>query len=407
MPLQAQAKGRLDRDAALTLKAQAALYAASIARYNTPIQGIGDYRDPNTGKQLCGIPSNDAEYYYQTAFDAAKQVILGKRHALARGLDSNGSDNFAKMFLQLDKHTEDILVKYYQKPRITQAWDYRHLPTPYGNSLMDNPTLDLVDLFDNLDGTSAAVPVKQGEWLPREYNTCSEMFENRDYRLGGTVYYPGGNFSTETFEVRRGLIDNGNIINGTGTTTIDGVVYSIRGKYGMGSVLETQTGFLLRKYIDEANISNVSLTNPGGQSWIALRYAEVLLIAAEAAAELGVDDGGIGLASLNDIRTRAGLPEVSSLSIAEVRKQWVCEFAFENNVFWCKRRWRTLSETLTNNYTCSGLEPYWDVRNNKWRFKKIVGCSYPKTSFLNRYYYNWIDNGQISTNPKIYQNYGY
>lgn len=175
----------------------------------------------------------------------------------------------------------------------------------------------------------------------------------------------------------------------------------------MGSVLETQTGFLLRKYIDEANIPNASYLKPGCQSWIAMRYAEVLLIAAEAAAELGIDEDGIGLASLNDIRTRAGLPPVGNLTIDEVRKQWVCEFAFENVVFWCKRRWRTLAETLSNGFTCSGLEPYWDIARNKWKFKKIVASNYPRTSFLNRYYYNQIGGDQISTNPKIYQNYGY
>ena len=51
LPEIAEATGRLDKNAALTLKAQAAIYAASIARYNSPIEGIGDYKDPNTGTQ--------------------------------------------------------------------------------------------------------------------------------------------------------------------------------------------------------------------------------------------------------------------------------------------------------------------------------------------------------------------
>jgi hypothetical protein len=405
---EAESEGRLYKNAALTLRAQAALYAASIARYNTPISGIGDHKDPNTGKQICGIPSSDAEYYYEIAFNASKEVIESQKHQLARNLDENGSDNFAKLFLNIDKHTEDIFVKYYQKPEITHLWDYYRLPSPYGiGSMMDNPTLDLVDMYDNLDGTFAAITVNQGEWLSDEYNTSGEIFQNRDYRLGGTIYYPGGKFPSGTFEVWRGIINNGTLVDGNGTTTVNGITYPNRGKFGMGSILETQTGFLLRKYIDENNIANVSQTNPSYQPWISMRYAEVLLIAAEAAAELGVDHNNIGLNSLNDIRTRAGLPEVNSLTNTEVRKQWVCEFAFENVVFWCKRRWRTLSETLTDNYTCSGLEPYWDITNNKWKFKKIVACNYPKNSFLDRYYYNWINDSQITTNPKIYQNYGY
>ncbi|MFT4222220.1 RagB/SusD family nutrient uptake outer membrane protein [Dysgonomonas sp.] len=404
----AEAKGRINVSAALTLKAQAAIYAASIARYNTPIEGIGNYTDPNTGEQVCGIPAGEAEDYYKIAFDAAKEIIKSKKYSLARNLDANGSDNFAKLFIDLDKHDEVIFIKYYQEPSMTHHWDYYRLPAPYGvGSMMDNPTLDLIDMYDYLDGSPAKVTVGQGQWLPDAYNTCSEIFEGRDYRLGGTVYYPGGKFPTGTFDVRRGIIDNDKVHDGVGKVTINGKEYSIRGQFGMGQSIETQTGFLLRKYINEANTPRASYSNPGDQSWMAMRYAEILLIAAEAAGELGVDEENIGLISLNDIRDRAGLPAVTVLSVDNVRKEWICEYAFENVLLWCKRRWRTLNQSLTNGFTCSGLEPYWDVANDKWKFKKIVGSNYPRTSFLNRYYYNQISGDQIATNPKIYQNYGY
>ena len=71
----AESVGRIDIYTALALKARAAIYAASIARYNSPIEGIGNYVDPDTGKQVCGIPASDAEYYYKIAFDAAKEII--------------------------------------------------------------------------------------------------------------------------------------------------------------------------------------------------------------------------------------------------------------------------------------------------------------------------------------------
>lgn len=401
-----EAQGRINKYVALTLKAQSALYAASIARYNSPIQGIGDYRDPNTNKQVCGIPADQAPYYYEIAFDAAKAVITSNQFELARGLDPDGSTNFAKLFLEPDKHNEAIFIKYYLKEKRTHDWSAFRAPRPFGRPAMDNPTLDLVDLYDNLDGTSAKVEVAQGEWLPDEYETLSEIFEDRDYRLGGTIYYPGCNFNNSTMDIRRGVIVDGQVRNGTGNVTVDGVSYSIRGKYGMGDTQdETHTGFLIRKYINEPEIANLANSDP--LSWIDMRYAEVLLIAAEAAAELGVDEEGIGLASLNDVRNRAGLPTVSELSIPDIRKQWACEFAFENEVFWCKRRWRILEETLSDDFTCSGLEPYWDLTNNKWKFKKTIASKYPKKSFLIRYYYNWINTSQITTNPKICQNYGY
>jgi hypothetical protein len=190
---------------------------------------------------------------------------------------------------------------------------------------------------------------------------------------------------------------------------VNGITYSARGKYGMGDAEQTASGFMCRKYIDENNFKNVSNTELSDHPWIVMRYAEALLITAECAAELN-DHKDVGKLAIDDIRSRAGLPKLASendLTIAEVRKQWVCEFAFENVVFWCARRWRTLSETLTGGFKPSGIEPYWDLTNNKFKFKKVGIGAYPKISFLNKYYYNQIDSKAISTNPKIIQNYGY
>lgn len=401
--------GKIGESAVLFLRAQAALYAASIAKYNTPVAGIGNYKDPSTGKQVCGIPASEAANYYSIAYKAAADLIESGHHALARGLDSNGSDNFAKMFISPESHTEDIFVKYYKKPDLGHRWDYYHLPLPYGiGSRFDNPTLELINMYDHLDGTSAEITVNNNEFLPDTYPTASALFENRDYRLGGTVYYPGAPFAGGTFDIRRGVYVDGKLKTGTGTVEVNNKKYNIRGMYGMGQQNETSTGFLCRKYINEPSISGVNYSNLSDHAWIVMRYAEVLLIAAECAAETGsAEMQSLGLKSINDVRTRAGLPEISSLNVEEVRKQWVCEFAFENSILWQKRRWRTLSETLTGGFVCHGLEPYWDITNNVWKFKKITATKYPKISFTNRYYYNWINTEDISSNPKIIQNFGY
>ena len=81
--------------------------------------------------------------------------------------------------------------------------------------------------------------------------------------------------------------------------------------------------------------------------------------------------------------------------------------AFENRIFWCMRRWRTLDTKLTDNFKCRGVQPFWDPVRDIWKIKVVDACRYPKTSFQNRYYYGWINTSFIATNPQIKQNYGY
>jgi hypothetical protein len=72
-----------------------------------------------------------------------------------------------------------------------------------------------------------------------------------------------------------------------------------------------QTGYFNRKYIarkGDLNIPDAALTNP--DNYRAIRYADVLLMAAEALNRGGIDDSR-ALTYLNMIRSRALLPEVN------------------------------------------------------------------------------------------------
>lgn len=82
-----------------------------------------------------------------------------------------------------------------------------------------------------------------------------------------------------------------------------------------------------------------------------MRYADVLLIHAEAANENGKTADGIK--SLNLVRTRAGLPNTTATSQAEVReaiyKERFVEFAMEHDrVFDLRRQGRASSVMRTH-----------------------------------------------------------
>jgi hypothetical protein len=70
-------KGRAGRWAAKALESRAALYAASIAKYSTvELDGV------------VGIPSSDADFYYQLSLDASNKIINESGHSLFNGYEN-------------------------------------------------------------------------------------------------------------------------------------------------------------------------------------------------------------------------------------------------------------------------------------------------------------------------------
>ena len=85
------------------------------------------------------------------------------------------------------------------------------------------------------------------------------------------------------------------------------------------------------KYLDQTNDQNTSSRSWVAQpnNWIVLRYADVLLIYAEAVANGGAATAGSALDALNAVRTRAGLGPFDALTLDNVRGERRREFVFE------------------------------------------------------------------------------
>src|SRR5207249_10504090 len=107
------------------------------------------------------------------------------------------------------------------------------------------------------------------------------------------------------------------------------------------------------KYLDQTDFQNMHQRAWQRQSnnWIVLRYADVLLMYAEA-----VNEGGAPVAAmtagqaLNAVRTRAGIGPVSGLSTAAFRDSvWLerrREFLFEGQRWFDLSRWGTLDAAI-------------------------------------------------------------
>ena len=94
-----------------------------------------------------------------------------------------------------------------------------------------------------------------------------------------------------------------------------------------------------KAYTSSSNPSKESYANPGDKdrpkNVIVLRYADVLLMNAEAA----IHTGGDAATPLNMVRQRAGLTAKGTVALADVKQERHVELAMEEDRFWDLVRW--------------------------------------------------------------------
>jgi hypothetical protein len=285
-------QGRVTRGAALALKARAALYMGTWAKYHR---------------------EGDAAKYITMAVDAAEKVVTSGEYALYTG---SGANSYKYVFIQQgDDSHEVILAKRYYLNRIAHNWT-REL---WFNAMV--PTKSMADMYLAKDG----LPIAQSP-LFKGYSTLASEFQNRDPRMTMTFIVPG---STIFFE------------GGLWKTTYPGFT----------GTNATRTGYMLRKFLDE---SLNAATSRGQYDFKELRYAEVLLVLAEALYEKNgaISDQDLDR-TVNVLRKRVSMPRLTNAFVTthglsmlnEIRRERTVELAFEGLRRDDLRRWKT-AETV-------------------------------------------------------------
>ena len=355
LPTDVNSKSRATKGAVLAMKARAALYAGSIAKYGTTTPQVS-----LPGNEV-GIPASMADGYYTQALSAAEAIINGD--AGAYGLYTkkpNLSENFEALFYDKANNPEAIFVEDYKvgagKIHYFTGWNQPRYGAEEEEGGRINPSLQLVQSFEMLDGTYAPLENEVGG-NPVYYDNIDDIFQNRDARLAGTVILPGSTFKSKPVDIWAGVVlADGSIVSGDSRgqeKTLPGATEQVQvvGFDGPIDGLEftAQSGFYIRKYQDP----NTGSGRRGTQSdvwFIRYRYGEVLLNAAEAAFELAQPDVAAGY--LNELRARAGItvpltgPDVSFDKIAHER---YVELAFEGLHFFDLKRWRLAHVVLDGN----------------------------------------------------------
>ena len=237
---------------------------------------------------------------WQAAADAAKAVIDGAESA-GYGL----FPDYRALFLPENEHNKEVIFNVeFSKVQNTPSNNYTVYCIQYRNNA---PLLDLVNTYETVDG-SARVAGKYDKLDPRFY---------------ASIYYPGCTF--------------------------------LGAANSSAASVSAFTGFACKKmsiYDNQARLSGDARLGEGEMNYIFLRYADILLMYAEALNEvLSAPDSKV-YDALNAVRGRAGMGNVPAGKTKDqmreiIRHERRVEFAFEGLYYNDIRRWKTI-ETQMN-----------------------------------------------------------
>ena len=414
-------KTRANKYTALALKSRAMLYAASIAKYNNLLPS-----PITTSGGEVGIPASKAADYYAKSLAASKEIINSGVYSLYNNNPDKGA-NFYEAVASKTNNAEVILAQDFLasgNKRVGFTYDNiaRSVREDNLGSSAVTPSLNLVESYEYLNGTPGTLKLKttdNSDYI--YYDNLQDIFANKDARLYGTIIYPGTTFRSLPVNIQAGVaVWNGtayNFVEGSniGTNYTDGGVQVGTGGPHRTQQEVTNTGFYLRKYID-----NKALASTRGvlseMWWVRFRLGEIYLNAAEAALETGNTTDA--LFYVNKIRERAGFPanSLATINLTKIQNERKVELAFEDHRVWDLMRWRQAhilwdGQPTNENAMVYALYPYRVIRpgdaarNNKYIFVKMVAPRFKAPrKFRMGNYYSSFDSYTLLSNPKIVPN---
>ncbi|MCS3327205.1 RagB/SusD family nutrient uptake outer membrane protein [Bacteroides faecis] len=244
----------------------------------------------------------------------------------------------------------------------------------YDYGATGTPTQEMVECYEDKNGNKV-------DWTPwHSITTEIPPYDQLEPRFAATVIYPGSTWKGKVMDCSVGG-KNGEFMEYRSQS------------YSWG---KTVTGYFLRKLMDE-NLVDVKAVK-SSQTWVEIRFAEVLLNKAEAAFRLNKPDEARNL--MNRVRARKGvnLPGKNSSGdawFADYRNERKVELAYEGHLFWDMRRWR-LAHIEYNNYRCHGFK----IVNGNYEY---IDCDFQDRKFLQKLYVIPIPSEELKNNALLEQ----
>jgi hypothetical protein len=241
---------------------------------------------------------------YQDALDATTQVM---------GLGYTLNPSYAQLFTPQGESSNEIIFSIKFSADITTTGElfssfYSGVP-----KIDEQPMPNLVNDYYCTDGKPISASPLYSSATPKA---------NRDPRLAASVYFIGDIFVTD-------------------------LNFAFKGN--------TATKYGLKKYLKTTNAAanGTTIYGPGNQDFIVLRYADVLLMRAEALVELNQLSGVYSL--VDNVRARVSMPKVESVEGAGlsqsqlrtiVKHERRIELAFEGLRFFDLKRWGQIPQAI-------------------------------------------------------------
>jgi hypothetical protein len=294
--------GRITQGATLALTARVALFEGTWGKFRA---------DGNATK------------YIDAAIAASREIMNSGTYGLYTG---KGAQSYRYLFLEDgDDSRESILDRRYARNILGHDIPYQYDGNGY------NPTRKMVDLYLDKNG----LPITAPGTVFKGYGTFVSEFQDRDPRMTMTMIIPGTLTNRVFFPVTK-------IAN-----------------WPDKPQRNFNTGYILYKYMSEDPVANNSGQNGDASIFDfdrhLIRYAEVLLIYAEAVFEKAgaISDGDLDL-SINKLRDRAGMPHLTNTFVAannlnmrnEIRRERTVELTLEGFRYDDLRRWKTAETEL-------------------------------------------------------------
>lgn len=417
--------GRANKLSAMALKARVLLYAASDLHDATTATANSSDLSSYGNIDLVAYTSGDRRARWEAAKAASKAVVdatSGYKFGLTSPVSAEeGEANYNAIAMAGGSSVADAggaadLIFYRTLSADYTAEDNWPLgglhvginngPNGYHNWAGNTPIQQLVDDYEMMDGSSF-------DWDNPEH--AASPYENRDPRFYATILYDGADWKPRPSDVAAldpvDQIQTGSYPSGAGLDTRQSQIEDWNG---------TRTNYYTRKFIDPDPGLPDNQSNSQLVPWPFIRYTEVVFNYIEACLELGEE--GEALPWLNQIRYRAGMPEVTETGDALIdvyRNERRIELQYEEHRYHDARRWMIAPETLgrgikmikvtaTLKAGATAHSPYrYDTDVYDYTYEVADNTENETRVWVDKMYYRPITRDEINRNNLLVQNPGY
>jgi hypothetical protein len=418
-------KGRATADAAKALEVRVLTYAASPLHnpdFYKKISTVGGFAHP----ELLGYTTADSVTRWQKAYDAAKAFVNAGKYGYMLNLSApaspaDGFTNYQNSYLSRNGgEAEIIFARYFSNAKDEWgAWYGRNNCTNgYHGWTSSEPTQNLVDDYEALDGTGAA---HDFSWS--NPTDAATPYANRDPRFYASILYDGAPWKPRTAdgagidpfnEIQMGTYQTGSAsspVTYFGLDTRNGPIENWNG---------TRTGYAIRKFMDP----NPAIVDQNTRSEVPspqIRFTEMVYDYIEASLALGKNAEAI--AWINKIRFRSGMPAITETSgpalLNRYRRERNKEMLFEEQRFFDARRWMIAPTTLGNKVRIMKITgtlkagktvPIYRYSTDNYNYTyttQDIDPGVENRAWADKVYFPPISRDEMNKNNKLIQNPGY